>query len=624
VTDAGTETAAAMVAAHLPIGHADRRRSASQTVEDLLLSLALAAMVVLPLAEAVLRSTLHTGITGASVIVQHLGLIVGMLGGAIAAREGRLLALSTIGETVLRGATKRIGGIVNGAVSAAIAGFLAVASQIFVASERPAGKILVYGIPVWAIELALPTGFTAIALRLLYRSSDTWAGRIAAAGLTGIIVALVLMVPDASTRLFVPALVVLALAVVVGAPAFVALGGTALILFWWMDEPIAAIPVSHYSLVMNPTIPTLPLFTLAGYLLAESRAPARLVRVFNALFGRFRGGPAVVTVLVCAFFTSFTGASGVTILALGGLLMPILLHARYSEKDALGLITGAGSMGMLLPPCLPVIVYSIIARIDMKAMFLGGFVPALLMIVVTAWWGIRRGPARVAAPPPFNAREARASLWDAKWELLTPFVALGALFSGLGTPVEAAALTALYVLIVETVLHRDLRMFRDVPRVMSECGLLIGGILLILGVALGFTNYLVTAEVPARAVEWTTNTIHSPLLFLLLLNVFLLIVGCLMDIYSAIIIQVPLLVPLGVAFGVDPVQLGIIFLANLELGYLTPPVGLNLYMSSYRFGKPVPVVLMSVLPIIIVLHIGTLLITYIPPLTTALPRWFGY
>ena len=624
MTIAAAETPAAPAAVRLAQGHAGGPPSPSRWIEDLVLWMVLAAMVLLPLAEAVLRSTLHTGISGAPLIVQHLGLLVGMLGGAIAAREGRLLALSTIGDTVLRGTAKRIGGIFNGSVSAAIAGFLAVASAQFVVTERPLGKILVYGVPIWAIELALPVGFSVIAVRLLYRASETWAGRLAAAALTGFMVTLVLTVPAASTTLFVPALVVLAAAVFVGAPAFVALGGTALILFWWMREPIAAIPVSHYSLVMNPTIPTLPLFTLAGYLLAESRAPARLVRLFNALFSRFRGGPAVVTVLVCAFFTSFTGASGVTILALGGLLMPILLNARYTEKDALGLVTGAGSMGMLLPPCLPVIVYSIIARIDLKAMFLGGFVPAILMIVVTAWWGVRRGPTRVAAPPPFDAREARIALWEAKWELLTPFVALGALFSGLGTPVEAAALTALYVLVIETILHRDLRLFSDVPRVMTECGLLIGGILLILGVALGFTNYLVDAEVPARAIEWTTRTIRSPLVFLLLLNVFLLIVGCLMDIYSAIIIQVPLLVPLGVAFGVDPVQLGVIFLANLELGYLTPPVGLNLYMSSYRFGKPVPTVLMSVLPIIIVLHIGTLLITYVPPLTTALPRLFGY
>src|SRR5436190_6820249 len=208
-------------------------------------------------------------------------------------------------------------------------------------------------------------------------------------------IAALTIVPDAGQRLFVPAIGLLALATVVGAPAFVTLGGVALILFWHDGSPIAAIPVSHYSLVTNPSIPTLPLFTLAGYLLAESRAPQRFVRVFNALFGRFRGGPAVVTVLVCTVFTSFTGASGVTILALGGLLMPILLQARYSERDALGLVTGAGSLGMLLPPCLPLIVYAIVARIPMEQMFLGGIVPALIMTIVTAWWGVRKGPARV-------------------------------------------------------------------------------------------------------------------------------------------------------------------------------------------------------------------------------------
>jgi len=346
--------------------------------------------------------------------------------------------------------------------------------------------------------------------------------------------------------------------------------------------------------------------------------------VFDELFGRFRGGPAIVTVLVCTFFTSFTGGSGITILALGGLLMPVLLQARYSEKDALGLITGAGSLGMLLPPCLPLIVYAIVARIPMNALFLGGMIPAILMTAVTAFWGVRRGPRRAPEGRAFDARRAWSAVREAKWELLTPAVAFAGLFSGMTNAVEAAAATALYVLIVETVVHRDLHIVRDVPRVMAECGLLVGGILLILGVALGFMNYLVVAEVPARAVEWTTGAVHSPLLFLLLLNVFLLVVGCLMDIYSAIIIQVPLLVPLGIAYHVDPIQLGIIFLANLELGYLTPPVGLNLYMSSYRFGKPVPVVLLSVLPIIVVLHVGVLLITYVPALTTTLPHWFGY
>jgi tripartite ATP-independent transporter DctM subunit len=303
--------------------------------------------------------------------------------------------------------------------------------------------------------------------------------------------------------------------------------------------------------------------------------------------------------------------------------MPVLFDARYSDKDALGLLTGAGSLGLLLPPCLPLIVYAIVAKVPIDKMFLGGIVPALVMMAATALWGIRRGRQKADPAHSFDRKEAAQALWDATWELLMPVVASVALFSGLATPVEAAAITALYAFLVVTVFHPEMTVFRDIPRVMSECGLLIGGVLLILGVSLGFTNYLVDAEIPARAVAWTTETIHSPFLFLLLLNLFLLVVGCLMEIYPAIVVEVPLLVPLGAAYGIDPVRLGIIFLANMELGYLTPPVGLNLLMSSYRFRKPVPEVLRAVLPVIVVLSIGVLLITYIPALTTALPRWFG-
>ena len=589
--------------------------------EDLLVSVTLGAMVIVPIADAVLRGIAGHGITAAPLIVQHLGLVAGMIGGAIAAREGRLLLLSTIGDTLLTGRAQTIARVFAGAVGGLVTAFLALASYTFVQAEHQFGKILVYGVPVWSVESALPIGFTAIAARLLYRASSEWRGRFAALGLAIVLALPIALMSDASTRFVGPALVTLGVATVLGTPAFVTLGGAALVLFWSNGTPIASIPVSHYSLATNPTIPALPLFTLAGYVLAESAAPQRLVRVFNALFGRYRGGPAVVTVLVCTFFTAFTGASGVTILALGGLLMPILIGARYSERDALGLVTGAGSLGMLLPPCLPLIVYGIVARIDIRQMFLGGLLPALVMTLVTAWWGIRQGRASARPDGQFDAREACAAAWDAKWELLTPIVAVAALFSGRATTVEAAALTALYVVMVETTLHRDLRVFKDLPRVLTECGLLVGGILLVLGVALGFTNYLVDAEIPTRAVDWTVSTVHSKILFLLLLNAFLVIVGCLMDVYSAIVVQVPLLVPLGVAYGIDPIQLGVIFLANMELGYLTPPVGLNVYMSSYRFGKPVPAVFLAVLPIIIVLHVGVLLITFVPILTTALPHW---
>jgi tripartite ATP-independent transporter DctM subunit len=589
--------------------------------EDLLISATLGAMVVVPIADALLRGIAGRGITAAPLIVQHLGLVAGMLGGAIAAREGRLLLLSTIGDSMLRGGAQATARAFAGAVGGLVTAFLAMASYTFVQTEQQFGKVLVYGVPVWAVEAALPIGFATIAARLLYRAADDWRGRFATLGVAIALGLPIVLMPGASTTLVGPALVTLAVATVLGTPAFVTLGGAALVLFWSNGTPIASIPVSHYSLVTNPTIPALPLFTLAGYVLAESGAPQRLVRVFNALCGRFRGGPAVVTVLVCTFFTAFTGGSGVTILALGGLLMPILIGARYSERSALGLVTGAGSLGMLLPPCLPLIVYGIVARIDIKQMFLGGLLPAVLMMLVTVWWGIRQGQAATASGGHFDAGETWAAAWDAKWELLTPVVAVAALFSGRATTVEAAALTALYTVIVACVLHHDLRVFRDMPRVLTECGLLVGGILLVLGIALGFTNYLVDAEVPARAVDWTVSAVHSKILFLILLNLFLVVVGCLMDVYSAIVVQVPLLVPLGAAYGIDPIQLAVIFLANMELGYLTPPVGLNVYMASYRFGKPVPAVFRAVLPMIIVLHVGVLLITFVPWLTTALPHW---
>jgi len=592
--------------------------------ENLLISLALASMVLLPLAEALCRRTLHISIPASIAVVQHMVLIVGMLGGAIAAREERLLALSNLADTKFKGWYKIGARLFTSAVSMAVCGFLSLAAFQFVQSEYESERILGYGIPVWLIQSILPLGFAVIALRIFWKSSESWHFRIVAASLAAMPAFVLWQRPGAGHALVIPALCILFVASVFGVPAFVTLGGAALILFWGVDQPIAAIPIAHYSLVTNPSLPTLPLFTLAGYLLAEGGSPKRLVRVFYALFGQFRGGPAIVTVAVCAFFTSFTGASGVTILALGGLLMPVLAGARYSEKDSLGLLTGAGSLGLLLPPCLPLIVYAIVAKVSIQKMFLGSLLPALVMIAATAIWGMRRGNKDAGTTEPFDRQEAIQSLWEAKWELLMPVVTCVALFGGLATPVEAAALTALYALLVVTVLHRDSTLFRDVPRVMSECGLLIGGVLLILGVSLGFTNYLVDAEVPAHAVSWTTQTIHSPFLFLLLLNLFLLVVGCLMEIYPAIVVEVPLLVPLGAAYGIDPVHLGIIFLANMELGYLTPPVGLNLLMSSYRFKKPIPEVLRATLPVIVVLSIGVLLITYFPGLTTALPKLFGF
>ncbi len=589
--------------------------------ENLFLALVLGAMMIIPLAESALRALFRLGIPGSTAIVQHLTLVVGMLGGAIAAREDRLLALSTL-QAALHGRVKAAARIFAYSFGAAVSGFLCVAGAEFVVTERAAGNLLIRGVPLWWIQALLPLGFGAVALRLLWHSAEGWRKR----GVAALVAASILMAgaytPLAPSLLVVPALVVLLAATILGAPVFVALGGAALILFWGQGMPISSLPIDHYRQVVSPSFPTIPLFTMAGYFLAEGGASKRLIRVFQALFGHFRGGPAIVTALVCAFFTSFTGASGVTILALGGLLMPILLAAGYKDRPALGLLTGAGSLGLLFPPCLPLILYAIIAQITLKEMFLGGLLPGLLLVAMTAWWGMRLSPA-TAHDRRFDWTEAAKSIWEAKWELMLPAVALASLFAGFATPVEAAALTALYAFAVEVLLYRDLKIARDVPRVMAECGLLVGGVLLILGVALGFTNYLIFAEIPARGLAWVTATIHSRWIFILLLNLFLIVVGCLMDVFSAIVVVVPLITPMGLAFGMDPVHLGILFLANLELGYLTPPVGMNLFLSSYRFNRPMPEVVRASFPMLLVLLIGVLVISYVPVLTTALPQWLG-
>ena len=592
------------------------------STENLALTLVMMGMAILPLLEVLLRKTLHTGIIGVTSIVQHLCLFAGMMGGAIAARDNRLLALFTVRESILPPRFRAAAHLFTGTGTMLVTLLLAWAGLKFVHAERAGGGTAFYDLPQWILELALPVGFAAIAWRVLKRLPGKLPMRLACATLSAALLFAVSQIPGSPTTI-VTGMALLALATALGAPAFVSLGGAALLLFWWVDQPIASIAVSHYSLVTNPALPSLPLFTLAGFLLAESGAPRRLVRVFYALFGSLPGGSSIVTVLACAFFTSFTGASGATILALGGLLMPILIESGYSEKDALGLVTGAGALGILLPPCLPLILYAIVAQIPIQQMFLAGVAPTILLMAFTAGWGVWRARRMGVQPRPFALREAADALWEAKWELLTPLVAMVGMFGGFATPVEASAMTALYVFAVEVFVHRELKPFTDVPRVATECGLLIGGVLLVLGVALGLTNYMVDAEVPAKAVSWTTAVVHSPLLFLLLLNLFLTLVGCLMDIYSAIVVQVPLLAPLGVVFGIPPVHLGIVFLANMEHGYLTPPVGLNLLFASTRFRKPVPEVLRAVLPIIILLTAAVLLITYVPWLTTALPSWLG-
>jgi len=586
--------------------------------EDALVAAALALLVLVPVGEALLRKVFHTGLAGSAAISQHLVLWICMLGAMLAAREGRLLTLfefASFGGSTLQRICRGIGHF----GAAVISGVLAVASALFVHTERAAGSMLAFGIPLWVAQSMMPLGFAAIALRLLWRAPRRVVMLASAAKLLGALCVLVLIAGRADMLLWLAA-GLLAIVAACGAPIFAVLGGAGLLLFWHADIPIAAVALDHYRMVVNPSLPAIPLFTLAGFALASGKAPARLTELFQALFGHFRGGVAIASVVVGAFFTALTGGSGVTILALGGVLLPLLVKARYPEGDAVGLVTVSGSLGTLLAPCLPLILYAIVAQIPIGRMFAGAALPALLMIGLVAIWGARRDSRPADDLKPFDRRRAWQAIRLAKWELALPLVVFLALFGGFATPVEAAALTALYALVVECFVHRGIRGIPRLVAVMGECGALVGGVLLILGVALGLTNYFVDGQWPDRVADWAVLSIHSKWLFLLLLNALLLLAGCVMEIWAAIVVLPPLLLPIGTAFGIDPLHLGVIFLANLELGYLTPLVGVNLFYASARFNKPVLEVCRNVLPIWPVLVAGVLIVTYLPWLSTALPR----
>jgi tripartite ATP-independent transporter DctM subunit len=579
-------------------------------------------MALLPLLEIVLRATFKIGLPGSGPFVQHLTLWVGFLGAAIAAREGQLLALAT--PTLLpEGRIRTSASVLSSLVAIVVATLLCRASFDMLLIDRGAGSIIAAGIPVWVGELVLPVSFGLIAARLAWKASEGWFGRVVAA--LGVPIGVWIAMQPGMLEGRPPwiGLAVVVTATLLGGPLFMLLGGVALLYFLRDGVPIAAVPAETYRLAVSPTLAAIPLFTLTGYLLAESRASERLLRVFRAMFGWVPGGTAVVVAVVCAFFTAFTGGSGVTILALGALLFQALQREGYREKFSLGLLTGCGSLGLLFPPALPLILYGIVAQIAIEDLFIGGVVPGFLLLGLVAAWAVREGIQSRAPRSSFSLRELLASANEAKWELLMPVTVMIAIFGGFATLVEASALTALYAFVIECFVQRDVAVRKDMPRVLRESVILVGGVLVILGCAMGLSSYMVDAQVPARLVEWTRAHVHSPAVFLLALNLFLLVVGCLMDIFSATVVVVPLIVPIAQAFGIHPVHLGIIFVANLELGYLTPPVGLNLFLSSYRFKRPMMEVTRASLPMLGILGLGVLLITYAPWLTTGLLRLLG-
>ncbi len=419
------------------------------------------------------------------------------------------------------------------------------------------------------------------------------------------------------------ALVVLAL---LGAPLFAIIAAGAMLGFYQDDVDLAAIPIEFYRIAETPVLLAIPLFTFAGYVLAKSNAPQRLVLLTDALIGWLPGGLAIVAIIACALFTALTGASGITIVALGALLYPALRQAGYPKDFNLGLVTTSGSLGLLFAPSLPLILYGVITQqlsvgrsVSIDDLFLAGILPGILMLASLAAYSmwINRGERR--ATPSLSKTARVSAIRDAAWEIPLPFIILGGIYGGYFAVSEAAAVTALYVLIVEVFIYREIKL-TQLPHIVREAMVLVGGILIILGLSLASSNYLIDAEIPMRLFDYINEHVDSKLMFLLLLNLFLLILGTMLDIFSAIVLVVPLILPVAINYGVDPLHLGIVFLANMQLGYLTPPVGLNLFISSYRFEKPITEVYRATIPFFFLLLFTVIVITYWPDLSLILTR----
>jgi C4-dicarboxylate transporter DctM subunit len=411
-----------------------------------------------------------------------------------------------------------------------------------------------------------------------------------------------------------PILILLAL---LGAPLFAVIAASAMWGFSQEGIDLQAISIEFYGIAEMPILLAIPLFTFAGYLLSESGAPHRLVRLTRAILGWMPAGLAIVSLATCAFFTAFTGASGVTIIALGALLFPALQEAGYPEKFNLGLVTSSGSLGLLFAPSLPLILYGVVAQVSIEDLFLAGILPGFLMLIILSGYSVWKNRALRTPLADFSWQEVRSAVREAMWEIPLPIIVLGGIYSGYFAISEAAAVTALYVLIIDVAILREIPL-RKLPQIMRESMVLVGGILIILGMSLASTNYMIDAGIPQKLLEYVSTMVTSQLTFLFLLLAFLLVLGAILDIFSAIVLVVPLILPVATQFGVHPVHLGIVFLATMQLGYLTPPVGLNLFIASYRFDRPIIELYVSTLPFFVFLLLSVAIIAFWPPLSLAL------
>ena len=595
-------------------------------LEHALLIGTLLAAALLPLADTLGRPFGVHVPAGADYLKQVV-LWLAFLGGLVATRERRHLTLSTaelFGETTK---VRRAGRVLAAAVSAATVGVLTYAAVGLVIANREEGRVLLGGVPVWLLECVMPAALGLMALRFAWAASRRGVGRVIALAAIPAAFAFALA-PERLASFSWPIAVVILIALVLGTPVFVAMAALALFFFFRDGLPVTAVTAEVYRLISSPTLPAIPLLTACGYVLAESQASLRLLRFFKSLLGWMPGGLAVIVIAVCALFTTFTGGSGITVIAVGGLVLPMLKRDGYPEDFSLGLVTAAGSLGLLFPPSLPVILYSVVAgtrehNVPADQLFLAGLLPGILMMVMVAAYAVREGLRLRLPQQPFAAREVLDATWAAKWELAIPVFVTALFLSGKASTVETAAAALVFAIVVECFITKDLHLTRGLPAALVKSSVLAGSVLILLSAAMGITSYIVDAQIPDTLVSWVRAHIESRVVFLLALNGLLIVVGCLVDIFSAIVVLAPLVVPMAVAFDVHPVHLGVIFLANLELGYLTPPVGLNLYLAASRFEKPLTTVVRTVLPFLLILAVAVLLITYLPALSVGVLEAFG-
>jgi tripartite ATP-independent transporter DctM subunit len=551
--------------------------------EDALLVVLLSTMIVLAGTQIILRNFLDSGFVWIDPLLRVLVLWLGLLGASVTCRAGQRLDLHCdrlVWTELDQDGLCRWPGLFVGNTS------------LDAGSYRP-GR-------VWIDWLAL-----------FYKIS--WLGAVVCSPFKAC--------PETGTMSF--AAPILLLLAILRTPLFVVIGLSAMLGFHSLDVDLSVISIEVYRLAEMPVLLAIPLFTFAGYLLGEGKASTRLVNLTNSLLGWMPGGLAIVAIFACALFTAFTGASGITIVALGGLLYPALKQAGYLDNFNLGLLTSSGSLGLLFAPSLPLILYGVVAQqmdldqpVSITDLFLAGVFPGLLMLVMLALYSMMQ-PRDRSRREPFNRQVAIAAILDAKWEIPLPLLVLGGIYGGYFAVSEAAAVTAVYVLIVEVFIIREIKI-SGLPAIMRESMMLVGGIMIIVGVSLASTNYLIDAEVPTRLFAFIQSHIDEKLTFLILLNLFLLVLGMMLDIFSAIVIIVPIILPIAVGYGIHPVHLGIIFLANMQLGYFTPPVGMNLFIASYRFNKPVMTLYVATIPFFVVLLVAVLIITYWPTLSLVL------